>query len=295
LPSPRSAQRPYLVRILVAASAFLTPGLAAQASALDSLAVRFARMSAVSGYEQAVGDSLAAWLHGSTRDASGNVILVLGQGAPRRLLACPIDEVGYAVGGVTPDGYLTLRRIGRAPTPLFDQELEGERVTVFGAHGPVPGVVTVRSIHLTRDRTTPPDTPFMVDDAFVDIGARDPNDVGALGVSVLAPVTRTKQPILYGMGFLAGPVAGRRSVCAAVLAAARSVTHVKGTVVVAFTVQSVYGQGAGLRAVQALQGPFTEVNQPTLPVRFADTAVETVSLASVATLERSLEAWLRAP
>ena len=77
------------------------------------------------------------------------------------------------------------------------------------------------------------------------------------------------------------------------LAAARSATRIKGTVVVAFTVQSIYGQRAGLRAVQTLHGPFTEVNEPTLPVRFADTPVETVSLASVATLERSLEAWLR--
>ena len=292
MPSPRSGRRLHLARAVVA-SACLTHGLAAQRSALDSLAVRLAGMSAVSGYEQAVGDSLAAWLNGSTRDAAGNVILVLGQGAPRRLLACAIDEVGYAVGGITPEGYLTLRRVGRAPTPLFDQQLEGERVTVFGVHGPVPGVVAVRSIHLTRDRTTPPDPPFTVDDAFVDIGARDRRDVGALGVGVLAPVTRTKQPILYGTGWLAAPVAGRRSVCAAVLVAARSATRIKGTVVVALTVQSVYGQRAGLRAVETLRGPFTEVNEPTLPVRFADTAVETVSLASVATLERSLESWLR--
>jgi putative aminopeptidase FrvX len=33
---------------------------------------------------------------------------------------------------------------------LFDQQLEGQRVTVFGQRGPVPAVVAVRSVHLTR-------------------------------------------------------------------------------------------------------------------------------------------------
>jgi len=266
--------------------------LATQGRALDSLAIRLAGLSAVSGYEQAARDSLAALLPASRRDALGNLTLVLGQGAPRRLLACALDEVGYVVGGVTPTGYLTLRRVGRVESPLFDQQLEGQRVTVFGTGGPVPGVVAVRSIHLTRGRTTRPDAPFTVDDAFVDVGARDPTEVGALGVAVLAPVTRTKLPLLYGDRLLAAPAAGRRATCAAVLAAARSATRVKGTVVVAFTVQTVYA-GSGLSAVKALRGPFDAVNQPTLPLRFRDTPIETVSLADVAALERALEAWLQ--
>lgn len=279
--------------LVASALTLVTPTLTAQGKALDSLTVRLAGMSAVSGYEQAVGDSLAALLPASTRDAEGNVTLVLGRGAPRRLLACAVDEVGYVVGGVTSAGYLTLRRVGRAGTSLFDQQLEGERVTVFGTRGPVPGVVSVRSIHLTRDRTTRPDTPFLVDDAFVDVGARDRDEVAGLGIGVLAPVTRTKRPLLYGTGLLAAESAGRRAVCAAIVAAAQSATRVQGTVVVAFTVQSAYGRRAGLQAVVALRGPFTEVNEPTLPVRFPETAVETVSLAAVEALARTLEAWLR--
>jgi len=271
----------------------LTGRAGAQAPPLDSLVVRLAAMSAVSGYEQALGDSLVTLLPSSTRDAAGNVILVLGAGAPRRLLTCAMDEVGYVVGGITPSGYLTLRRVGRAPTPLFDEQLEGQLVTVFGRRGPVPGVVAVRSIHLTRDRTTRPEAPFVVDDAFVDVGAHDRADVASLGIGVLAPVTRTKQPVRYGSGLLAAPAAGRRAACAAVLAAARSAQRVKGTVVVAFVVQSIYGERAGLHALETLRGPFTEVNEPTLPVRFADTPVETVSLASIAALEHALEQWVR--
>src|SRR5205085_1969680 len=103
--------------------------------------------------EQAMTDSLLALLPGSTRDRTGNVTLTLGQGAPKRLLQCPLDEVGYVVGNITGEGYLLLRRVGARTTyPLFDQQLEGHRVTVFGSKGPIPGVVAVKSTHLTRGR-----------------------------------------------------------------------------------------------------------------------------------------------
>src|SRR5690349_23471603 len=62
------------------------------AQSVDPLAIRFAGMTAVTGFEQAMGDSLLRLLPGSTRDRAGNVTLTLGQGAPKRLLTCPLDE-----------------------------------------------------------------------------------------------------------------------------------------------------------------------------------------------------------
>src|SRR5207245_2438467 len=110
---------------------------------VDSLALRCSAMAAVTGLEQAMGDSLLALLPGSTRDRAGNITLTLGQGAPKRLLTCPLDEVGYVVGNILPDGYLLLRRVGggggaRLAYQLVDQQLECERVAVFGPRGPVP-------------------------------------------------------------------------------------------------------------------------------------------------------------
>jgi putative aminopeptidase FrvX len=98
----------------------------------DSLTVRFSAMTAVTGYEQAMGDSLLALLPGSTRDRIGNVTLSLGRGTPKRLVYCDLDEIGYAVGNITNDGYVTLRRVGGGARlyPLFDQQIEGHRVTL---------------------------------------------------------------------------------------------------------------------------------------------------------------------
>src|SRR5881296_2794646 len=190
-------------------SASPTVRLSAQGD-VDRLALRFASMTAVTGLEQAMVDSLRALFPGSTRDQAGNVTLTLGQGSPKRLFTCPLDEVGYVVGNILPDGFLLLRRVGgggRTAPPLLDQELEGHRVTVFGTRSAVPGVVAVRSTHLTRGRvaTGAPDPMFTVDNAYVDVGASAAADVRALGIDVLAPVTLAKQPHRYGDRLLAGP------------------------------------------------------------------------------------------
>jgi len=217
------------------------------AQTVDSLAIRFSGMTAITGYEQAVTDSLLALLPGSTRDRTGNVTLTLGRGAPRRIVSCALDEIGYVVGNITDDGYLTLRRVGAGPrvSPLFDQQIEGHRVTLFGRRGAVPGVVAVRSTHLTRGRPTGNEAPFTVDNAYVDVGATSRDDVIALGLGVLTPVAQAKRPHRYGDRLLAAPYAGRRAACAALAAAALSKPRVRGTVVVAFTVQSLYADTAG--------------------------------------------------
>src|SRR2546428_9270507 len=111
-------------------------------------------MTAVTGLEQAMADSLLLLVPGSAHDRAGNVTLTLGAAGPKRLVACPLDEVGYVVGNVTDDGYLTVRRVGvRIAYPLFDQQLEGQPVTVFGAGGAAgPGGGGVQSDQLTRGR-----------------------------------------------------------------------------------------------------------------------------------------------
>jgi putative aminopeptidase FrvX len=279
-----------------------------------------ATMAAVTGYEQGFAATLKASLPGARTDRAGNVVLALGSGTPKRLLACPMDEPGYVVGGVRDDGYLTLRRVGPAPGPLFDQQLEGERVTLYGSKGEVPGVVAVRSVHLTRGRTAA-DQVFTVDDAYVDVGAASRQEALGLGLSVLSPVTLSKRIHRYGHDLVAAPAIGRKAACAALLRAASRARPGAGTVVVAFVTQQRLG-ASGLLSVARERGPFDsivvvnaapgELGQPpelkssplsqlplggtvaqlSLPVHFADTPVETVSLGDAAGLEQQLISWI---
>ena len=264
---------------------------------VDQLALRLSGMTAVSGYEQAVADSLVALFPGqAAKDRVGNVVLTLGRGAPKRLVSCPLDEPGYVVGNVTDEGYLTLRRVGRltpGSAPLFDQQnLEGHRVTLFGLKGPVPGVTAVRSTHLTRGRPMLAEAAFTVDNAYVDVGATGPAEVEALGLPVLTPVAALKQPHAYGGGLLAAPVAGRRAACAALAAAVQAKPRVTGMVVVAFTVQSLQASNAGLESVKRLAGPFTDVSVVSVPSQFEGTPVETVALADARAAMQRIVEWM---
>jgi putative aminopeptidase FrvX len=302
------------VGVMIAAAAAPLP---AQDRSTGALAERLAAMTAVTGYEQAMVDSLLRLLPGARRDRAGNAVLVLGAGEPRRLFACPLDEPGYVVGGIRDDGWLTLRRVGPAPGPLFDQQLEGQRVTVFGLVGPVPGVVAVRSTHLARGRSAN-DEPFSIDQAYLDVGAASPAEAEKLGVAVLSPVTLAKRPHRYGQDLLAAPIAGRRGACAALAGAAieAAVSPAPGQTVIAFTVESRITRRGILTLGNAL-GPFSETliadggdEDPgqlaesadttlsaarfgrasvwSLPRRYGGSPVETIALQDVASLERRL-------
>ncbi|HXE56752.1 MAG TPA: hypothetical protein VNK43_02020 [Gemmatimonadales bacterium] len=300
----RSMKSVVVPPLTIAATLLLPAPIHGQAA--TDLAVRLAGLTAVTGFERAMVDTLLASLPAARRDRAGNAVLVLGRGEPRRLAACALDEPGYVVGGVRDDGYLTLRRVGPAPGPLYDQQLEGHRVTVFGRNGPVPGVVAVRSVHLSRGRGDA-DAPFTVDSAYVDLGAASAAEVGRLGVELLAPVALAKKPHRYGDGLLAAPVAAARGACAALLAAARRRSDTAGTTVVAFVVEGRLGQ-RGLLTVANAEGPFQAtlalgfdppaapglgtVTRWALGTRYAGTAVETISLGEVEALARRVADWL---
>lgn len=257
--------------------------LHAQSPDPSALAERFTRMTAVTGFEQAALDSVQALIPGARRDRAGNVVVERGTG-PATLIVCPIDEVGYVVGNIRDDGWLTLRRVGaRAPNAIWDQYHEGQRVTVWGRRGALPAVVGVRSTHLTRGRSTN-EAPFTVDEAFVDVGAASRIQATDAGVAVLAPVAMTKQVTRYGAGLLAGPWAGRRSACAALVAAAADGRVVaSGRIVVAIAVEQELGQ-RGLRTLMNVAGPF----ERTIIVDGGAGAAGSISERSDTTLSRAL-------
>jgi putative aminopeptidase len=314
-----------LFTLSIASIAAVHLGAQQSESTLAALTARLAAMTAVTGYERSMVDTLLRLLPGAERDRAGNAVLTIGEGNPRRLVLCPLDEPGYVVGRLREDGYLTLRRVPGQVSPLFDQQLEGHRVTIHGKGGAVPGVVAVRSIHLTRGRTAPGEQPFTVDNAYVDVGAGTSAEAAGLGVGVLAPVTLTKRPHAYGDSLLAAPAVGRRAACAALLQSVQhSVVRAKSIppVTVAFAVEQALSE-RGLSTLASAGGPFDEtlivdglagqrgqlqqnpdsaaagrwpglgrVSRWSLPVTYAGTPVETVRLGDVESLRGALVKWI---
>ncbi len=300
---------------LTGAAAFVAAVLLSAQSTLaqtaregPDLAGWFTGLSAVIGYEETFALVLEDLVPGAERDRAGSVVAVLGSGSPRRLVACPMDEWGYVVGGIRDDGWLTLRRVGGGAPWIFDQSHEGHRVTVWGDQGPIAGVMAVRSTHLARERPTSMDA-FLVDDAYVDVGASSGEEARGIGIDMVNSVTMLKAPVEYGDSLLAGPESGQRGSCAALARAVMNRPATRGTVVAAFVVES-HIRHRGLMTVGNTHGPFEQtllldypaprtlddmfgsVDQRALGTRYDGWPVETIDLREVRELTRSIESWI---
>lgn len=249
-----------LARVAAVAAALAVAPAAARAQ--DTLTYARAlttwiALPATPGYEDQATSRIVSATRGFTRDAQGNLVRRLGSGSPRRVLACSIDEVGYAVSEITDDGYLRVHSAGSGRRhTLWDQFHEGQRIYVVGHAGDViryvPGVFGVRSTHLWRRRPTD-EAPATADSLWVDIGAHSRADVARLGVRLLDPVHR-EWPAWTFANEVSGPAAGNRAACAAIVAASQSTPPQSGETIFVVGVQSRFNF-AGLSAVLARVGP----------------------------------------
>jgi len=102
-------------------------------------------------------------------DSYGNAYATLnptsGKGDPTILISGHVDELGLMVSHITDDGFLYFKGIGGVDKGL----IRGQRVTVHGKAGSVPGVTGLLAIHLQEpdDRNKVPEMHSM----HIDIGA----------------------------------------------------------------------------------------------------------------------------
>lgn len=228
--------------------------LASPAAAVDEAAhvervlTQLAETPAVCGYEERV----TAWLTERLQpfhpqaDNLGNVTVTLGSGAPHRLLVTSIDEPGYVVSAITPDGYLRVERLPQqAPHPWFDLLHSAQPVQILTRSGKlVPGVVAGLSTHLQPGRESPAENRTdRLDRIYVDVGARSAEEVRALGIDVLDPLTLEKHAYRLGNDEITAPFLSDRAGAAALvrLVEGMDATKLKGTLTVAFVVRRYLG------------------------------------------------------
>jgi putative aminopeptidase FrvX len=228
-------------RLFVACLSLVPAALDAQAGPepMMEAVAQWVRLIAPPGAEDQTGTTLNRTL-GSTwsLDRSGNLVKRVGSGSPRRVVACGLDVPSYVVSQVTSDGYLRVRRTGGATHPLWDQFHEAQRVAIVARAGRVPGVVAVANGHFTQQHRA--DTlPATMDDLWIDIGASTAADVARAGVAVLDPIA-IDRPAWTFADFAAGPGAGTRAGCAAMVAVANSGATPNGETIFVVSAQKSY-------------------------------------------------------
>jgi len=137
-----------------------------------------------------------------TTDVSGNSFATVNSGGgPTVMLAGHIDEIGLQITHIDEQGFLYVNEIGG----WDPQVLVGQRVTILGRGGDVPGVIGKKAIHLIQaeDRVKASKTRQL----WVDVGAKDRDAVSELGLRVGDPMV-----IAQGMVRLAGDLIASRAI-----------------------------------------------------------------------------------
>ena len=192
--------------LLTACATTISPVAAAQDLRQDLK--QFVETPAIPGYEQVLGKEiqkdLAKWK--PQIDSIGNVVVTIGSGAPHRVIVTPMDEPGYIVSSITPDGYLRVQRLPQAaPNPIFDSLYSAEPVYIRTRSGKnVTGIVAGLSTHLQSARPAPAPADlhegmYSLDDIYVDVGATSAAEVRQAGVEILDPISIERH--LYEMGY----------------------------------------------------------------------------------------------
>ncbi|MFW6125256.1 MAG: M42 family metallopeptidase [Pirellulales bacterium] len=158
----------------------------------DALHKELAELTAVDapvGFEEPmlrlVRDRLAPLVDSVEVDVRGNVYGIKesnAPAAPRVLVLAHVDEIGFLVTGITPQGFLRFTKLG-GPT---DHVLPGQPVRVLAAGTKRDGTIGARPAHVLSGeearRVPPPDR------LYIDVGATSADEVAHWGIEPGTPV-----------------------------------------------------------------------------------------------------------
>lgn len=177
----------------------------------------------VPGYEDPVRklmtEQMRPFADTISNDGLGSVIASQGKSGPRIMIDAHMDELGGMVRHVRPDGYLSMQMLGY----WLDAALPDQRWVIIGSKGPVPGITALWDAHIAPHadgRSVQPGRQL-----FLDVGARNPADVQALGISPGDPVVPVSNfTVLANQRYL-GKAWDDRVGCAVMLEAMRRLQH----------------------------------------------------------------------
>lgn len=210
----------------------------------------------LAGHEDRVRARIAHWLRaragvaGDT-DVTGNLWTTFpgDPDAPSVMLFTHMDQLGFVVRRIEPDGFLRLERLGGVP----ERALAAQAVTICVGEGrDLPGVIANKSHHATQ-----PDEKYHVvryRDLYVDAGLASAEEAEAAGIRIGTPVVYAPRAIALGDTRIAGTSVDDRAGCATLIDLAARLARREGgpTVHLAFTTQEEFNLRGALPLAQRL-------------------------------------------
>jgi putative aminopeptidase FrvX len=215
------------------------------------------RIPGLSGHEDRVRRHIADRLRdlgiASRADRLGNLIATVeGEPeAPSVMLFTHMDQLGFVVRKVEPDGFLRVERLGGVP----ERALASQPLLVCVGEGrDLPGVLASKSHHATT-----PDEKYRVvpyAELYVDVGLDSAAAVEGAGVRIGTPVVYLPRVLpLTGGDRIAGTSVDDRAGCAVILELARALGEGGAwpTVHLVFSVQEEFNLRGALPVAAALR------------------------------------------
>ncbi|MFI5013096.1 MAG: M42 family metallopeptidase [Hyphomicrobiales bacterium] len=208
-----------------------------------------------SGHEGRVRRYLAERLRelgiAARTDRFGNLVATLEgtRDAPSVMLFAHMDQVGFVVRRIEPDGFLRVERVGGIPekvlpaAPVLICAGEGrDRIGIFGS----------KSNHVTPESEKYKVQPYL--ELFIDAGFASAREVEAAGIDVGTPVVYRPQALSLGEDRVAGTSIDDRAACAVILEVARGLlqSKQKPKTHLVFSVQEEFNVRGAMVAAQTL-------------------------------------------
>ncbi|MBX3582215.1 MAG: M42 family metallopeptidase [Rhizobiaceae bacterium] len=210
----------------------------------------------LSGYEGRVRKYLAARMQElglvTRTDGLGNLIATLDgdSDAPSVMLFTHMDQLGFIVRKIEPNGFLRIERLGGVP----ERALASQEVLICVAPGrDRRGIIANKSHHATT-----PDEKYKVvpyQDLYIDAGFASAGEALAAGVDIGSPVVYRPHWLALSGDRIAGTSVDDRAGCAVIVEAARQILDrpARPTVHFVFSVQEEFNLRGALTAAQLLQ------------------------------------------
>ncbi len=175
----------------------------------------------VDGIEQRPNGNLIAWIKG-------------GKPGPRFVIGAHMDEVGFAVKTITPDGFIRFGKAGMTADAL----LPGRKVLVKGKKGIIPGVIGIRAMHIMTEEQAA--KPQGVQQSYIDVCAESRQEVLEMGIDTGAAIVMDS-PLteMHNTDYLCGRAVDCRILCSILIEALRNVRaeDIHGELYAVFTVR----------------------------------------------------------
>lgn len=211
------------------------------------------RLPGLSGHEgrvrRAIRERLEAEGFKPESDVLGNLWVTLEGEGPAVMLFTHMDQLGFVVRSIDPDGLIRLERLGGVP----ERALAAQEVVICTDTGDLPGVIANKSHHATDPSEKYVVLPYR--EVFVDAGFGSTDEAERAGVQIGTPVVYAPRAVELPGGRVMGTSVDDRAGCAVLLDVARQLrTRAGGPPVhLCFTVQEEFNLRGAQPLAQRLQ------------------------------------------